>query len=113
MMRRTMAESLLLELKTRLQLARETQRARFEAIVAGLLGAVSVVSLDTVVVDATSWLQGILDATAPLGSRLLAHVFTLGLAAVVGLAIYLWKRPVAEGHERADGSRVSSRPRAG
>jgi hypothetical protein len=95
-MRRTMAESLLLELKTRLQLARETQRARFEAIVTGLLGAVSVVQFDSVLVDATFWLQGIPDGATPLGSRLLGHAFTLALAAVAGLAIYLWKSPGAE-----------------
>jgi GNAT superfamily N-acetyltransferase len=105
--RRTKAEALLLELKTRLRLAREahlarreTERARFEAIVTGLLGAISVVAFDPLVVDVMAWLRGP-GAVTTDGGKLLGHGVTLGLALVCGLAIFLWKRPAPDAGEAA------------
>jgi len=98
--RRAKAEERLLELKTRLQLAREAERTRFEAIVAGLLGAISVVSLDPLVVDVVSWLRGPDGPPAPADGKLLGHWLTLGVACAIGLVVFLWKRPTADAGER-------------
>ena len=100
--RRAKEEERLLELKTRLQLAHEAQRAKFEAIVQGLLGAIAVVSADTLLVDVVPWLRGL----SPPGTddKLLGHALTLGLAVLCGLVIFAWKRPRAEATVDSDGA---------
>ena len=93
------AESLLRELKTRLQLLRKVQRGRFEAFAAGALGAISVAGFDTLLIDTAGWLkeQPWLKAYWPSVSHfdkaLVGHALTLGAAIVLGLAFFAWKRP--------------------
>jgi hypothetical protein len=96
--RRAKEEERLLELKTQLQAARESQRTKFEAIVTGLLGAISVVSADALVVDVVQWLRSPAGPAASADDRLklFGHALTLGLAVVCGLAVFLWKRPPEE-----------------
>ena len=99
--RRAKAEELLLELKTRLQVAREAERARFEAIVAGLLGAISVLAVDAVMIEITPWLLSLAGGSA-IDIKLAGHALTFALACAAGLAIYAWKRPT-------DGEGISGR----
>jgi hypothetical protein len=94
--RREKAEEELRELKTRLQLAREAERARFEAVVTGLLGAISVVSIDAVVIDFVLWLYGSAISAAAAQGKLVGHLLTLALACFIGLVIYATKRPGTE-----------------
>ena len=95
--RRSKAEELLLKVKTDLQLARDFQRARFEAIVAGLLGAISVLSLDSLISKLVAKLHPPLPTPpgqAPSNdSDLWGLAVSFGLACVVGLVVYWWKRP--------------------
>jgi hypothetical protein len=91
--RRARVENLLLELKTRLQMLRDVQRGRFEAFAAGVLGAISVVGLDAVMIDAAPWLRSHFSPFAGFDEKLLGHAVTLGMAVIVGAAVFYWKRP--------------------
>lgn len=91
--RRARVENLLLELKTRLQMLRDVQRGRFEAFAAGVLGAISVVGLDAVMIDAAPWLRRHFSPFAGFDEKLLGHAVTLGMAVMVGAAVFYWKRP--------------------
>jgi hypothetical protein len=91
--RRAKAEELLLKLKTNLQLAREAQREKFEAIVTGLLGAISVMALDSLVVEFVSRLLANVGAPKGFDASLFGHAVTFVLATIVGFVIFLWKRP--------------------
>jgi hypothetical protein len=91
--RRAKAEELLIKLKTNLQLAREAQREKFEAIVTGLLGAISVLALDSLVVEFMSRLMKNMGVPERFDTNLLGHAITFVLAWIVGLAIFAWKRP--------------------
>lgn len=97
--RRAKAEELLLKLKTNLQLAREAQREKFEAIVTGLLGAISVMALDSLVVEFVSRLLANMGVPKTFDASLFGHVVTFALATVVGFVIFLWKRPRAAADE--------------
>ena len=97
--RRAKAEELLLKLKTNLQLAREAQREKFEAIVTGLLGAISVLALDSLVVEFVSRLLANMGVPKTFDPSLLGHGVTFALAWIVGFAISLWKRPGTPGEE--------------
>jgi GNAT superfamily N-acetyltransferase len=88
--RRAKEEERLLELKTRLQLAIDTQRAKFEALVQALLAAITAVSVDTLAVDFIGWLRG---PASPAYDKVLGHGLTLALALFCSLFIYLWKLP--------------------
>jgi len=94
--RRRKVEELLLDLKTRLELAREAERARFEAVVTGLLGAISVVSVDTIVMDFVASLYGAAAPGAASQAKVVGHLLTLGLACFIGLVVYATKRPGTE-----------------
>jgi len=91
--RRARVENLLLELKTRLQMLRDVQRGRFEAFAAGVLGAISVVGLDAVMIDAAPWLRRHFSALVGFDEKFVGHAVTLGLAVVIGAAVFYWKRP--------------------
>jgi hypothetical protein len=70
--------------------------------VAGLLGAISALALDSVVMEITPWLLRLVGAPAEVDSRLAGHALTFALACAAGLAIYAWKRPT-------DGEEISAR----
>lgn len=93
--RRAKAEELLLELKTRLHLKGEAQRAKFEAIIAGLLGAISVLSLDALIMYFTPWMLALLGGAAA-DRTFFSHTLTIGAAVVIGFFIGLWKWPPSE-----------------
>jgi hypothetical protein len=104
--RRANAEDLLLRLKTNLQLAREWQRERFEAVVAGLLAAISVMALDQLFGELTLQLLAklpltlvALDLSDPTRIKLLGHGLTFLLAIGIGLAVWAWKRPRRPGRD--------------
>ena len=89
---RVKAEAHLLEVKTRLGLATEARRASFAAISAGLLGAISVLSLDALLLDGTAWLVGAAGWSAGLG-RFAGFALMLVAAGLGGLVIYRMARP--------------------
>jgi hypothetical protein len=72
---------------------RDVQRGRFEAFAAGVLGAISVVGLDAVMIDAAPWLRSHFSPFAGFDEKLLGHAVTLGMAVMVGAAVFYWKRP--------------------
>jgi hypothetical protein len=97
--RRAEAEALLLQLKTRLQLARDAMRERFEAdqqrfeaIVTALLGGISIVAIDPLIAD--------------VGSRWgleswVAHLATVLAAVAVFVVVYRLKRPTPRAEDEA------------
>jgi hypothetical protein len=91
--RRAKAEEQLLELKTRLEVARELRRMRFESVVTALLGAISVLALDPMVVDTVRWIARLPQLTT--GVTMAAHAITVVAACVVG------KRPMSKVEEHA------------
>ena len=93
--RRTKAEELLLKVKSELQIARDYQRGKFEAIVAGLLGAISVLSLESLIGKVVTEQPRPSNSVPAAGaeSELYGLVATAGLALVIGILVYLWKRP--------------------
>ena len=78
--RRGKAEDLLRKLKTGLELARERQRARFEANVAGLLEELAVLSLDPLLVDSAPALQQTVRWLAGFDPRHVGHALTIRAA---------------------------------
>ena len=89
---RARAEELLLKVKTDLQLARDRQRAKFEAIVAGLLAGISVLSLNSLVTD-TLRLAGVtLEAQDPWQGMLATLVIAIAISAIIGGVVYFGKR---------------------
>jgi hypothetical protein len=94
---RERAEAQVLKQRTQVELARETQRERFEANVAGLLGFLSVLAFDPLLVDSMPWLQRLAPWLAVFEAKPLGHAFTLVLACVIGFVIFAWKRPSPDG----------------